>query len=207
MKRIAFISLVALGLSAAGASLLAQAAKVGGPAPAFTATDDRGVTHKLADFRGKFVVLEWHNNGCPYVQKHYNSGHMQALQKTWTDKGVVWLTIASSAPGLQGYVTPEASQAFMKQAKGAPTAVLLDPTGALGHLYDAKTSPQMFVIDPKGTVVYNGAIDDRPSPDPSTLQGATNYVANALTEAMAGKPVSVPVSVPYGCTIKYAGGR
>jgi hypothetical protein len=202
MKRVVFITLVALGLCASHLSAVADV-KIGAPAPEFTATDDHGVSHKLSDFRGKFVVLEWHNNGCPYVQKHYNSGSMQALQKTWTDKGVAWLTIVSSAPGLQGYVTPEQSQTYVKQMKASPTAVLLDPTGAVGHLYDAKTSPQMIVIDPKGVVIYNGAIDNRPTPDPSSLTGATNYVNQTLTEALAGKPVSTPVSVPYGCTIKY----
>jgi peroxiredoxin len=190
---------------ATGALTAYAAAIVGEPAPAFTATDDRGATHSLADYQGKFVVLEWHNNGCPYVKKHYNGGHMQALQKEWTAKGVVWLTVISSAPGKQGYVTAEESRAYMTEKGGAQTAVLLDPTGAVGHLYDAKTSPHMFVIDPRGVLVYNGAIDDKPTPDPADLAGATNYVSQALTEAMAGKPVATPTSRPYGCSVKYAG--
>jgi peroxiredoxin len=203
MRTRAWTFIIAAAL-ATGALTTYASAIVGEPAPAFTATDDRGATHSLADYQGKFVVLEWHNNGCPYVKKHYNSGHMQALQKEWTAKGVVWLTVISSAPGKQGYVTAEESQAYMKEKGGAQTAVLLDPTGALGHLYDAKTSPHMFVIDPKGVLIYNGAIDDKPTADPADIAGATDYVSQALTEAMAGKPVSMPTSRPYGCSVKYA---
>ncbi len=128
---------------------------------------------------------------------------MQALQKEWTGKGVVWLTIVSSAPGTQGYVTPEQSQTFMKQAGAAQTAVLLDPEGTIGHRYDARNTPQMFVIDPKGILLYDGAIDNRPTPDPASLEGAANYVSAALTDAMAGKPVGTPTTQPYGCTVKY----
>ena len=203
MKTILTMGLVIGAIAVGGASMLAQGPKVGQPAPAFTATDDHGAARSLADFKGKFVVLEWHNNGCPYVQKHYGSGNMQKLQKDWTAKGVVWLTIISSAPGTQGHVTAEQSQAFMKQSGGAQTAVLLDPTGIVGHLYDARNTPQMFLIDPKGTLVYDGAIDDKPTSNASDIAGAVNYVARALTEAMAGKPVSTPVTVPYGCTVKY----
>ena len=204
MNKRLHIVLIVAGVALGAAILSADAPKVGQAAPAFTATDDHGKTHALADHAGKFVVLEWHNNGCPYVQKYYNSGSMQKLQRDWAAKGVVWLTIVSSAPGTQGYVDQAGSQAFVKQSGAAPTAVLLDPTGQVGHLYDARNTPQMLVIDPKGTLIYNGAIDDRPSADASSLVGATNYVTNALTEAMAGKPVSVPVTVPYGCTVKYA---
>jgi peroxiredoxin len=171
---------------------LAQAPKIGQPAPVFTGTDDRGGARSLADYKGRFVVLEWHNNGCPYVQKHYNSNSMQTLQKTWTDKGVVWLTIISSAPGTQGYVTPEQSQAFATRSGMKATAILLDPKSDIGHLYDARTTPQMYVIDPKGILLYNGAIDDRPSADASSLAGAKNYLNVALTEALAGKPVTTP---------------
>jgi hypothetical protein len=202
MKKAFFACLVIAALVAAGLPLFA--AKVGDPAPAFTATESNGKTVSLSDYKGKFVVLEWHNNGCPYVQKFYNSGTMQKLQRDWTAKGVVWLTIISSAPGTQGYVDSAASQAFMKKSGAAQNAVLLDPTGQVGHLYDARNTPQMLVIDPKGILVYDGAIDDRPTADPSSLAGATNYVVQALTESMAGKPVSVPVTVPYGCTVKYA---
>jgi peroxiredoxin len=182
----------------------ARAARVGEKAPAFTATDSHGVQHSLAEYAGKDVVLEWHNNGCPFVRKHYLSGNMQKLQKAWTARGVVWLTVISSGPDKQGYVTADQENAYVKQRNAAPTAVLLDPAGKLGHLYDAKTTPHMFIIDPSGTLIYNGAIDDQPTPDPDSLAGATNYVSQALAEAMAGKPVSVPTSRPYGCSVKYA---
>jgi len=181
----------------------AWAAKVGEPAPEFTATDSNGNVHKLSAYRGKFVVLEWTNRGCPYTQKHYNSGNMQRLQKEWTAKGVIWLTVASSAPGKQGYVTAAEENAYLKQVNAAPTAVLLDPTGQLGHLYDAKTTPHIFIINPQGTLIYNGAIDDRPTTDVSDVNGAKNYVTAALNEAMAGKPVAVATSRPYGCSVKY----
>jgi len=179
------------------------AAKVGEAAPDFTATDSNGNVHKLSEYRGKFVVLEWTNRGCPYTQKHYDSGNMQRLQKEWTAKGVIWLTVASSAPGKQGYVTAAEENAYLKQVNAAPTAVLLDPTGALGHLYDAKTTPHIFIINPQGTLIYNGAIDDRPTTDVSDINGAKNYVTAALNEATSGKPVSVATSRPYGCSVKY----
>lgn len=182
---------------------LAWAAKVGDAAPDFTATDSNGNVHKLSQYRGKYVVLEWTNRGCPYTQKHYNTGNMQRLQKEWTAKGVIWLTVASSAPGKQGYVTAADENAYLKQVNAAPTAVLLDPTGQLGHLYDAKTTPHIFIINPQGTLIYNGAIDDRATTDVSDVNGAKNYVTAALDESMAGKPVSVATSRPYGCSVKY----
>jgi len=194
---------IVMAISAALA-LPAWAARVGEKAPDFTATDSNGVRHALSQYAGKYVVLEWHNNGCPYVRKQYNSGNMQKLQKEWTARGVIWLTVISSAPGMQGYVTADEENAYLKQFNAAPTAALLDPTGKLGHLYDAKTSPQMFIIDPSGTLIYDGAIDDRPTPDPASVAGATNYVSQALTEAMAGRPVSVGTTRPYGCSVKYA---
>jgi peroxiredoxin len=181
-----------------------QAARVGEPAPDFTVKDTKGKEHTLASFKGKFVVLEWHNQGCPYVKKHYESGNMQALQKEWTGKGVVWLTVISSAPGLQGYVTPTEADAYVKEKSAAPTAVLLDASGTMGRAYDAKTSPHMFVIDPNGRLVYNGAIDDKPTSDKADIPGAKNYVSAALTEALAGKAVTMPTSRPYGCSVKYA---
>jgi len=202
MNRMAFW---AAGVVVAAAVMApARAARVGDKAPDFSATDSNGVKRTLSGNAGKFVVLEWHNNGCPFVRKHYLSGSMQQRQKEWTARGVVWLTVISSAPGHQGYVTADEENAYLKRMNAAPTAVLLDPSGDLGHLYDAKTSPHMFVIDPSGTLIYNGAIDDQPSPDPASLPGATNYVAQALAEAMAGKAVSVPTSRPYGCSVKYA---
>src|SRR5215471_12169501 len=181
----------------------ALAAKVGDPAPDFTATDSNGKSHHLADYKGKYVVLEWHNQGCPFTRKHYESGNMQRLQKEWTGKGVVWLTVISSAPGTQGYVTPTQENDYLKTMKAAPTAVLMDPGGSLGHLYAAKTTPHMFVIDPNGTLIYNGAIDDHPTSDQGDIASSKNYVSLALTQAMGGKPVSDPATRPYGCSVKY----
>jgi len=184
--------------------LPAWAARVGDKAPDFTATDSNGVQHSLSQYAGKYVVLEWHNNGCPYVRKQYNSGNMQKLQKEWTARGVIWLTVISSAPGRQGYVTAAEENAYLKQMNASPTAALLDPTGALGHLYDAKTSPHMFIINPSGTLIYDGAIDNKPTTDLADVPTATNYVSQALGEAMAGKAVTVATSRPYGCSVKYA---
>jgi peroxiredoxin len=184
-------------------STAAQTVRVGAAAPAFTATDSKGQTENLAQYRGKYVVLEWHNQGCPYTRKHYVSGNMQGLQKEWTAKGVVWFTVISSAPGQQGYVTPSQENAYLAQMHAAPSAVLMDPEAKLARLYSAKTTPQMVVIDPAGKVIYDGAIDDRPTPDPEDVRGANNYVSDALTEAMAGKPVATPFTRPYGCSVKY----
>jgi hypothetical protein len=180
------------------------AARVGQPAPAFTATDSNGHQHSLANYKGKFVVLEWHNQECPYVGKHYGSGNMQKLQKYWTSKGVIWLTVISSASGEQGYVTAPQENDYVKKMNAAPTAVLLDPKGELGHLYGAKTTPHMFVINPQGQLIYDGAIDDKPTTDQSDIAGATNYVTAALEQAVVGKPVAIATSRPYGCSVKYA---
>ena len=184
-------------------SSVAQSARVGGPAPTFTATDSHGKTESLDQYRGKFVVLEWHNQGCPYTRKHYVSGNMQTLQKEWTGKGVVWFTVISSAPGAQGYVTAGQENDYLAQMHAAPTAALLDPEGKLGRLYNAKTTPEMFVIDPVGKLIYTGAIDNRPTTDAEDIKGAENYVSDALTAAMAGKPVSEPYTRSYGCSVKY----
>jgi peroxiredoxin len=199
MKRNFFGLLIALLLTC-----LAHAVKVGEPAPDFQATDSNGQQHKLSHYRGKFVVLEWHNNGCPYTRKHYESGNMQRLQKDWTGKGVVWFTIISSAPSQQGYVTAQQENDYLKEMKAVPTAVLLDPQGDVGRLYSAKTTPHMFVIDPAGVLIYDGAIDDKPTTDQADIQGAKNYVSQTLEEAVAGKPVSTPTTRPYGCSVKYA---
>jgi peroxiredoxin len=185
-------------------SLAAFAAKVGESAPDFSASDSNGQTRKLSDYKGKFVVLEWTNQGCPYTRKHYDSGNMQKLQKYWTQKGVVWLTVVSSAPGAQGYVTAAQENDYLKKENASPTAVLLDPKGDLGHLYEAKTTPHMYIIDPKGNLIYNGAIDDKATTDTSDIAGATNYVSQALEQAMAGKPVANAATRPYGCSVKYA---
>jgi len=202
MKRNFFTSL-AIALLLGIVASLAFAARVGEPAPNFTAIDTNGQTHKLSDYAGKFVVLEWHNRGCPYTQKHYNTGNMENLQREWTGRGVIWLTVISSAPGKQGFVTASDENAYIKQVKAAPTAVLLDASGTLGHLYDAKTTPHMFIINPQGTLIYNGAIDDKPTADRSDITGAKNYVSAALEEALGGKPVTTPTTRPYGCSVKY----
>jgi peroxiredoxin len=172
-------------------------------APAFTLVDSDGVQRSLADFRGKTVVIEWTNEGCPYVQKHYSAGAMQALQREATSDGVVWLTIISSAPGTQGFVEGEAARAFKAKHDGAWTHLLLDPTGQVGKLYDAKTTPDMRIIDPEGRVVFVGGIDDRPTNKGEDLEGANNFVRAALTDLEAGRPVATPFAQPYGCSIKY----
>lgn len=174
-----------------------------GMAPAFTLVDAEGVQRALADFRGRTVVLEWTNEGCPYVQKHYGAGAMQALQRNATADGVVWLTIVSSAPGTQGFVEGEAARAFKAKHEAAYTHLLLDPTGEVGKLYGAKTTPDMRVIDPQGRIVFEGGIDDRPTNKPEDLQGANNFVRAALTDMEAGRPVQTRFAQPYGCAIKY----
>jgi peroxiredoxin len=186
-------------------SLFAYAARVGDTAPDFTGTDSQGQTHKLSEYKGKFVVLEWTNNGCPYTQKHYASGNMQTLQKQWTAKGVVWLTVLSSAPGEQGYMTAAQENAYIGKVHADPTAALLDPHGMIGHLYAAKTTPHMFVIDPSGKLIYDGAIDDHATTDASDIPSSKNYVSAALTEAMSGQPVATGFTRPYGCSVKYSG--
>ena len=179
--------------------------KVGQSAPDFSGTASNGKNYHLADYRGKFVVLEWHNNGCPYTRKHYNSGNMQNLQKQWTAHGVIWFTVISSAPGKQGYVTANEENNYMAKMGASPTAALLDPSGAIGHLYDAKTTPQMIVINPQGVVVYDGAIDNRPTDNLKDIAGATNYVNLALEQSLASKPVETAATRPYGCSVKYPG--
>ena|SRR5438552_604034 len=200
MKQIRTLALLVLALFAVSLA----AVKVGDQAPDFTGSDSRGQTHKLSDYKGKFVVLEWHNNGCPYTKKHYESSNMQRLQKQWTDKGVVWFTVISSAPGSQGYVTRDQENEYMQKMHAAPTAALLDPKGEIGHLYGAKTTPHMFIINPQGQLIYNGAIDDKATSDPSDINGSKNYVSEALEEAKAGQPVAVATTRPYGCSVKYA---
>jgi len=187
-------------------SLSAYAVKVGDSAPDFTATDSHGQTHKLSEYRGKYVVLEWTNNGCPFTRKHYSSGNMQNLQTEWTAKGVVWLTVLSSSPGTQGYMTASDENAYIAKVHADPTAALLDPNGSLGHAYDARTTPDMYVIDPSGKLIYAGAIDDHPTTDASDIPHSKNYVTDALTEAMSGQPVAVAYTRPYGCSVKYQGG-
>lgn len=197
---------LAIAAGIVGLAVLAAppSARVNAPAPDFSATDSHGRTQRLSDQKGKMVVLEWTNNGCPFVGKHYGSGNMQTLQKKYTAQGVVWFTVVSSAPGTQGYVNPAEANRDTERRGAAPTAVLLDPTGSLGHLYGAQATPHMYVIDPQGQLVYMGAIDDAPSADPSDIARAKNYVAAAIEEVRAGKRVTVPATKAYGCSVKYA---
>ena len=178
-------------------------ATVGTAAPAFKLVDSQGKTHDLSEYRGQYVVLEWLNHGCPFVRKHYNSGNMQRLQKEYTARGVVWLSINSAAPGKEGYTTAEQANALTAEKGGAATAVLFDSDGTVGHSYGARTTPHMFVINPEGVVIYNGAIDNRRSTEVADVEGAQNYVSAALDEAMGGKPVTVATTQPYGCSVKY----
>ncbi len=178
-------------------------AKLGAAAPGFTLTDANGKTHSLSDFEGKYVVLEWVNYDCPFVHAQYTSGSMQATQKKYTGEGVVWLSICSSASGKQGNFGGEALTKRIASENSNATAYLIDEDGAVGRMYKAKTTPHMFVIDPKGTLIYDGAIDSQPTTNPEAVRKSTNYVAAALDEAMAGQPVEVPTSQPYGCSVKY----
>ena len=194
---------VTLAMPALADAPAAPAAKVGNAAPDFTANDLAGKPRKLSEFAGKTVVLEWHNQSCPFVKKHYGSGNMQKLQQQLTGQGAVWLTVISSAPGKEGFVTADQEKSYLQQQKASPTAVLFDPDGKVGRLYGAKTTPHMFVIDPKGVLVYAGAIDDKPSTDAEDVANAKNYVLAAWDEMKAGKPVSVSSTASYGCSVKY----
>lgn len=179
------------------------AAIVGQTAPDFTATDTHGAAIKLSDFKGKTVVLEWTNHECPFVKKHYESGNMQALQKEATEKGVIWLSIVSSAPEKQGHTTAEDANKIVKESGASPTAKILDESGSIGKLYGAKTTPHMFIVNKEGVLAYAGAIDDNTSPDPAATKTAKNYVRGALNELAAEKPVTTASTNPYGCGVKY----
>lgn len=180
------------------------AVQTGAKAPAFQVIDSNGKQRHLSEFAGKTLVLEWTNADCPFVQKFYGAGAMQALQKQAAADGVVWLSVISSAPGKQGYVSGAGANTLTADRKAAPAAVLLDASGAMGKAYGAKTTPHMYVIDKKGDLVYQGGIDDKPTPDPTSLKSATNYVTAALSDIKAGKAVAVTTSKPYGCSVKYA---
>lgn len=183
----------------------AQAApEVGQPAPAFTGTDSNGVTHSLSDFAGKTVVLEWFNHECPYVKKFYETNTMQGWQQAAKDEGIVWLTINSGAEGKQGYLDAAATNALIAEQKSMETARILDTDGTIGRLYNARTTPHMFVINGEGTLVYMGAIDDRPTVDKADIEGAKNYVKAALDALKAGTPIEHAVTQPYGCSVKYS---
>lgn len=194
-------------LAVLAALILAPAAlaapSVGAPAPDFSLPGADGKTYALSSLKGRYVVLEWTNNECPFVRKHYGSGNMQSQQKELTKDGAVWLSIVSSAPGKQGNVDAATAQKLTTERNAAPTAVLLDPSGRVGHLYDAKTTPHVFLIDPKGTLVYQGGIDSIPSADPADIANATPYLKVAYAESKAGKPVTNASTRPYGCSVKY----
>jgi len=173
------------------------------PAPDFTLPDARGEAQSLSSYKGKFVVLEWTNFDCPFVHKQYDSGNMQKLQGAYTSKGVIWLRICSSAEGKQGHYSADEIQRKLGEDKSKATAYLVDADGSVGRIYGAKTTPHMFVINPRGVLIYAGAIDDKPSTKVADVSGATNYVAAALDNSLAGKPVAVKTSTPYGCSVKY----
>jgi len=199
-SRVLSLSFLLLGVPSAA---LCAAPDIGKPAPNFTLPGSDGKTYRLSDYKGRWVVLEWFNDRCPFIRKHYDTGNMQRLQEKYTQKGVVWLSVGSSAPGKEGYMTAAEAQEIRSHEHVASTATLLDPHGTVGRLYGAKTTPHMFIINPAGILVYKGAIDNRPSTDKEDIPGAFNYVSKALDEAMAGKPVTTPETKSYGCSIKY----
>ena len=195
--------LSAAALLALGAHLPARAARVGQPAPDFSLPDTGGKAVRLADFRGRFVVLEWTNPGCPFVRKHYESGNMGATQKLARDQGVAWLAINSTETASGDYLEPPRLADWLKQHQGAPTAVLMDPEGTSGRAYDAKTTPHLYIVDPQGMLVYAGGIDSIASARVSDIEKATNHVKAALADIAAKRPIAQAVTKPYGCTIKY----
>ena len=198
---VAFIALLLAGIATPGPA--AAEPEIGKPAPDFTATDTAGRTHRLSAYRGKRVILEWTNHGCPFVGKHYRSDNMQRTQKAATADGAVWLSVISSAPGLQGHVSGAEADALTRRRDAHPTAVLLDPSGGVGRLYRARVTPHMFVVDKDGTLAYKGAIDSIPSWDENDIPVATNYIGQALAQLKAGRPVKPTGTRPYGCSVKY----
>jgi len=200
LKRFFQIPLIITVLYACGSG---AALRVGEPAPVFEGMDTGGNVHRLADYRGKTVVLEWTNHDCPYVRKHYGAGNMQEQQREAAAQGVVWLSIISSAPGKQGHVSPEDADELTRTRNAAPRAVILDSEGKIGRAYNAKTTPHMFIIDETGVLVYMGGMDSISTANPDDIPQATQYVRAALQELAAGKPVSTSVTKPYGCSVKY----
>ena len=195
---------IALAATLTLCTVAAEAAPVvGAPAPAFTAVDTAGKARSLAEFKGKTVILEWTNDGCPYVKKHYGAGNMQKLQQSATKAGHIWLSIISSAPGKQGYVSAADADVLTRTRGAEPTAVLLDPKGDVGRLYEAQTTPHMFVIDKAGILRYMGAIDDQPTTEASTIAKARNYVREALVALASGQKIAETATDPYGCSVKY----
>jgi peroxiredoxin len=197
------LSKIITGFVALASAALLSAATVGQPAPAFTLTDINGQTHSLSDFKGKVVVLEWFNSGCPFVVKFYRNGDLPRIQREFTDKGVVWLAINSTNPSHPNFRDNAASLGIWNEWSMAATAKLLDPDGTVGRSYDARTTPHMFIIDADGILVYKGAIDSVSSTNTADIARAENYVVRALNEILDGKPVSLPTTRPYGCSIKY----
>jgi len=206
-KRNLLIGAAVLGAGACGFGGGEASASVptGSRAPDFSVQDASGQTRTLAEFAGRTVVLEWTNHGCPYVRKHYDAGNMQTLQRNAAASDVVWLQVISSRPGAQGYLDGAGARARVQTDNAAPAATLLDPTGVMGRAYGARVSPHMFIINAEGVLVYQGAIDDRPSARPASLEGATNYVTAALGDLAAGRAVATSDTTPYGCTVKYPG--
>ena len=207
MKKILTVTALALLIVFSGLNIKAEeikTAKVGQMAPDFTLTDANGKKHSLSDFKGKYVVLEWINFGCPFVVKHYGAGNMQMLQEKYTAKEVIWLTICSSAPGLQGYFEGEELLNQIKEHNVKSSAYLIDADGKVGMMYEAKTTPNMYIINPEGSLVYAGAIDDKATPNPDDIKSSLNYVSTALDQVMVGKEITTKVTQPYGCGVKYA---
>jgi peroxiredoxin len=192
-----------LAITSSSAVFATDSPAVGTNAPDFSLTDSKGKTQSVSQYKGKYVVLEWFNPECPFVKKHYGSGNMQKLQDEFTGKGVVWLTIDSSAPGLEGNLTAEQANAKMTEWKTKQTAFVLDSEGKAGRSYGAKNTPHMFVINPEGKIVYEGAIDSKATPNPADIATSTNYVKVALEESLGGKTVSNAMTKPYGCSVKY----
>jgi peroxiredoxin len=192
-----------LTLAASTALFAADSPAVGTTAPDFSLTDSKGKTQTVSQYKGKYVVLEWFNPECPFVKKHYGSGNMQKLQEEFTAKGIVWLTVDSNAPGLEGNLTAEQAEKKIAEWKTKQTAFVLDPEGKAGRSYGAKNTPHMFVINPEGKIIYEGAIDSKATPNPADIAGSTNYVKVALEESLAGKTVSNTNTKPYGCSVKY----
>ena len=194
-----------LAAAAAAIAVPARAAPaIDAAAPDFSATDETGRLRALDQFKGKLVVLEWTSDACPYSHKHYDSGSMQRLQRRAVQGGIVWLTVITDAPGSAGYMTPEQVRHWRRKVGSHATAVLIDADARVARAYEAKTTPHMFIVDRAGRLVYMGGIDDRPYVDPASLKGATNYVAAALAELKAHRPIAHPVTRPYGCAVKYA---
>ena len=200
LKKLFQMTFIILALYSCGSG---ATLRIGEPAPAFEGIDSNGKVHRLADYRGKTVVLEWTNHDCPFVRKHYSAGNMQDQQRLAATQGIIWLSIISSAPGKQGHVSPGEADELTRSRKAQPHAVILDTEGKIGRSYNAKTTPHMYIIDAAGKLVYMGGIDSITSSNPDDIPRATQHVNVALQEMAAGKPVSTAVTKPYGCSVKY----